>query len=100
MAVRIRLTRRGSKKHPFYRIVAADSQMPRDGRFLEVVGTYDPFQKSAEEGVRLKDDRVAYWLGVGALPSDTVKSLFRNNGFYKRQQAGGKAEAPAVGAES
>ena len=98
MAVRIRLTRRGSKKHPFYRIVAADSQMPRDGRFLEIVGTYDPFVKSQEEGVHLKDERVAYWLGVGALPSDTVKSLFRNNGFYKRQ-APSKAQ-PAVEASA
>ncbi|HIJ78241.1 MAG: 30S ribosomal protein S16 [Desulfobulbaceae bacterium] len=73
MAVRIRLTRMGRKKHPFYRIVVADSQSPRDGKFLEVVGTYDPCQNPAL--VSLKQDRVQAWLDKGAQPSDTVKSL-------------------------
>ncbi|MEW6502209.1 MAG: 30S ribosomal protein S16 [Thermodesulfobacteriota bacterium] len=73
MAVRIRLTRLGKKKKPFYRIVVADSEAKRDGRFLEVVGTYDPNQNPA--AVSLKNDRVQEWLAKGATPSDTVKSL-------------------------
>lgn len=75
----IRLARGGAKKRPFYRVVAADKRMPRDGRFIEQVGTYDP---RAEKGsINLTLDRVDYWLKVGAQPSDTVKSLikkFRN----------------------
>ena len=73
MAVRIRLTRLGRKKKPFYRIVVADSEAKRDGRFLEVIGTYDPMQKPA--AVKIKQDRVQEWLAKGATPSDTVKSL-------------------------
>lgn len=73
MAVRIRLTRMGRKKQPFYRIVVADSESPRDGKFLEVVGTYDPCKEPAE--VNIKQDRVQAWLDQGAKPSDTVKSL-------------------------
>jgi len=73
MAVRIRLTRLGRKKKPFYRIVVADSEARRDGRFLEVVGTYDPMQQPA--AVNIKQDRVQEWLAKGALPSETVKSL-------------------------
>lgn len=73
MAVRIRLTRLGRKKKPFYRIVVADSESKRDGRFLEVVGTYDPMQQPA--AVNIKQDRVQEWLSKGAKPSDTVKSL-------------------------
>lgn len=76
MAVRIRLTRMGRKKNPFYRIVVADSEASRDGRFLEVVGTYDPMQKPAV--VDLKQDRIADWLGRGAKPTDTVRSLLKN----------------------
>ena len=75
MAVRLRLARHGAKKTPFYRIVAADGRAPRDGRFLEVVGTYDPMTEPAE--VRLKQERIEYWVGVGATPTDTVKSLLR-----------------------
>ena len=84
MAVHIRLTRQGAKKNPFYRIIVADKAMPRDGRFLEIVGTYDPMKEKAEEGIRLKDDRIRYWLGVGALPTDTVRSLLQRHGYYKR----------------
>jgi small subunit ribosomal protein S16 len=73
MAVRIRLTRMGRKKQPFYRIVVADSQAPRDGKFLEVVGTYDPNQDPVS--VTIKQDRVQAWLDKGAKPTDTVKSL-------------------------
>ncbi len=75
MAVRIRLTRLGKKKKPFYRIVVADSEAKRDGRFLEVVGTYDPNQSPA--AVSIKQDRVQDWLARGAKPSDTVRSLLK-----------------------
>ncbi|MEJ2154567.1 MAG: 30S ribosomal protein S16 [Desulfobacteraceae bacterium] len=75
MAVKIRLARHGAKKRPFYRIVVADSESPRDGRFLENVGTYNPLKEPAE--VTLKSDRIEYWIGQGALPSDTVKSLLK-----------------------
>jgi small subunit ribosomal protein S16 len=75
MAVKIRLARHGAKKRPFYRIVVADSESPRDGRFLETVGTYNPLKEPAE--VMLKSERIDYWLGQGATPSDTVKSLLK-----------------------
>lgn len=78
MAVRIRLARHGAKKRPFYRIVVADGESPRDGRFLEIVGTYDPLQDPAQ--VTLKEDRVEYWMSEGATPSDTVKSLLKKQG--------------------
>ncbi len=75
MPVRIRLTRKGAKKSPFYRVVVADSEAPRDGRFIEVLGTYDPRQDPAE--VKIDGDRLDYWLGNGAQPSDTVRSLIK-----------------------
>ncbi|MBW7956588.1 MAG: 30S ribosomal protein S16 [Deltaproteobacteria bacterium] len=75
MAVKIRLTRQGAKKKPFYRIVVADSEAPRDGDFLEVVGTYDPMVEPAR--VALKGDRVSYWLSKGAVPTDTVRQLLK-----------------------
>lgn len=71
--VTLRLARFGAKKRPFYRIVAADSRAKRDGRFIEVIGTYDP--RSEPPSVNLKDDRIRYWLSVGAQPSDTVRRL-------------------------
>ena len=73
MAVKIRLTRHGKKKNPFYRIVAADSQAPRDGRFIEILGTYDPNVDPA--AVKLEGERIQYWLDQGAAPTDTVRSL-------------------------
>ncbi len=73
MAVRIRLARHGRKKRPFYRIVVANSEAPRDGRFLEIVGTYDPMQDPA--AVTIHYDRLQKWLDRGAKPSDTVRSL-------------------------
>ena len=79
MPVKIRLARRGVKKKPFYRIVAADVRSPRDGRFLEVVGTYDPLQEPAK--MTLKHDRVKHWMSEGALPTGTVKSLLKKEGF-------------------
>lgn len=75
MAVRIRLTRLGRKKKPFYRIVVADSQKARDGRFLEIVGTYDPIQNPA--AVTFDQDKLQEWIGKGALPTTTVQSLIR-----------------------
>ena len=75
MAVRIRLARHGAKKRPFYRIVVADGERPRDGRFLEIVGTYDPLPDPAK--VTLKEDRVKYWMDQGAKPTDTVRTLLK-----------------------
>ena len=79
MSVRIRLTRKGTKKKPFYRIVAADIEAPRDGKFLEALGTYDPMTEPAI--ITLKEERINYWLGEGAKPSTTVQSLFKSQGF-------------------
>ncbi len=73
MAVKIRLARHGKKKHPFYRIVAADVQAPRDGRFIEILGTYDPNIEPA--AVKLQGERIQHWLDKGATPTDTVRSL-------------------------
>lgn len=78
MAVKIRLARHGAKKRPFYRIVAADSESPRDGRFLEKLGTYNPLLDPVE--VVLDADRVKYWIGQGAIPTDTVRSILKREG--------------------
>ncbi len=75
MAVKIRLARGGAKKKPFYRIVVADSEAKRDGRFLEIVGTYDPLKDPAK--VTVKQDRVGYWLDEGAIPTDTVRDILK-----------------------
>jgi small subunit ribosomal protein S16 len=80
MAVKIRLARHGAKKRPFYRIVAADSDSPRDGRFLEKLGTYNPLKDPAQ--VVLDTDRVKYWIGQGATPSDTVKTILKREGVF------------------
>jgi small subunit ribosomal protein S16 len=80
MGVRIRLARHGAKKKPFYRIVVADSENPRDGRFLEKVGTYDPLKDPV--AVSLNSDRIKYWMEKGAIPSDTVRSLLKKEGFF------------------
>ena len=79
--VRIRLRRVGRKKQPYYRIVVADSQSPRDGRFIEVIGHYNP--REAAGGLDVIAERAHYWLDVGALPSDTVRSLLRRAGLLK-----------------
>jgi small subunit ribosomal protein S16 len=81
MAVRIRLRREGRKKIPMYRIVVADSRSPRDGRFIEVIGQYQP--RAKDGGLSLKQDRANHWLDVGALPTDTVRSLLRRAGILK-----------------
>ncbi len=72
----IRLARMGKKKRPFYRVVVTEKTRPRNGRFVEIVGTYDPLKKPA--AVEVDRDRVQYWLSKGAQPSDTVRSLLRN----------------------
>ena len=82
--VRIRLRRVGRKKTPVYRIVVADVRSPRDGRFIETIGHYNPRQ--AEGGLQVDSARADYWLGVGAQPSDTVRSLLRKAGVLKLRQ--------------
>jgi small subunit ribosomal protein S16 len=72
----IRLARIGKKKRPYYRVVVTEKTRPRNGRFVEIVGTYDPLKKPAE--VKLNADRIKYWLGCGAQPTDTVRSFLRN----------------------
>ena len=78
MAVKIRLKRMGMKKMPFYRIVVADSRSPRDGRFIEEIGYYDPRQNPAE--IKVDNDAVKKWLGNGAQPTDTVRFLLKKSG--------------------
>jgi small subunit ribosomal protein S16 len=95
--VRIRLRRVGRKKQPYYRIVVADSKSPRDGRFVEIVGHYNP--RLAPSGVEINTERVNHWLDVGALPSDTVRSLLRRAGILKARhevRLGRKLQASAV----
>jgi small subunit ribosomal protein S16 len=75
MAVKIRLARHGAKKRPFYRIVVADQESRRDGRFIEIVGTYNPLKEPAD--VSLNNDRIDYWLGKGAKPTDTVRNIIK-----------------------
>lgn len=75
MSVKIRMARHGTKKKPFYRIVVADSEAPRNGAFLEIVGTYDPRAKSNQ--IVLKSDRILHWIGKGAQPSQTVGQLIK-----------------------
>jgi small subunit ribosomal protein S16 len=82
LAVRIRLRRVGKKKMPAYHIVAADSRTARSGKFLEIIGRYDPLQKP--HLIATKDDRVFYWLKNGALPTDTVRSLLQRTGLWLR----------------
>ena len=79
MAVKIRLRRMGAKKAPFYRVVVADSRYPRDGRFIEEVGTYNPLVEPAE--VKIDAEKAQQWIKNGAQPTDTVKALFKRNGI-------------------
>ncbi len=81
MSGKIRLTRHGEKKKPFYRIVIADSESPRDGKFLENVGTYNPLKDPAE--VTLKPERLEYWIGQGAIPTTTVKNILKKEKFLQ-----------------
>jgi small subunit ribosomal protein S16 len=81
MAVKIRLKRMGAKKTPFYRVVVADSRYPRDGRFLEEIGTYNPLVNPAE--VKIDADKATTWMKNGAQPTDTVKSLLKKAGIIQ-----------------
>ncbi|MGH7711475.1 MAG: 30S ribosomal protein S16 [Gemmatimonadaceae bacterium] len=96
MAVRIRLRREGRKKVPFYRIVVADSRSPRDGRFIEVIGQYEP--RAKDGGVKIKQERANHWLDVGALPTDTVRSLLRRAGLLKERHEARVAKKRRVAA--
>ncbi len=82
MAVKLRLKRGGSKQRPFYRIVASDSRNPRDGRFIETIGTYNPIPKEYE--VSIDEEKALYWLKNGAQPTDTVKSLLSKKGIIAK----------------
>lgn len=79
MAVRIRLTRKGSKKKPYYRLVAAESEAPRDGKFLEVLGTYDPKRNPAQ--ISLQKEKIQQWLEKGATASDSARAILKSQGL-------------------
>jgi len=81
MAVKIRLKRMGAKKKPFYRVVVADSRSPRDGRFIEEIGYYDPMQEPSL--LKVDEEKAKKWLSTGAQPTDTVKTLFKKAGIEK-----------------
>lgn len=82
MAVKLRLKRMGAKKRPFYRIVAADSRSPRDGKFIELVGTYNPITEPAE--IKVNEEVALKWLNNGAIPTDTVRDLLSKQGIMKK----------------
>ncbi len=100
MAVKIRLKRMGAKKRPFYRVVVADARSPRDGRFIELVGYYDPLREPAV--VHLEDERIRHWMATGARPSDAVRELLERQGMLearpRRPRAGEVPAAEAAGA--
>jgi small subunit ribosomal protein S16 len=96
MAVSIRLRREGARNRPYYKVVVADSRSPRDGKFIEIIGTYDP--KKPDHNSTLKLDRIDHWISQGAQPSDTVRSLIKKN---KKQSASAPAEvAPSEAPEA
>ncbi|NQW02311.1 MAG: 30S ribosomal protein S16 [Rhodospirillales bacterium] len=85
MSLRIRLSRGGAKKRPFYRIVVADSRSPRDGKFIEKIGTYNPMlARDSGERLVIQEERVKYWMGVGALPSDRVARFLGDAGLVEK----------------
>jgi len=81
LALRIRLTRRGAKKRPFYRIVVMDSRKKRDGEYLDLIGNYDPLQDPA--AINVDKDRAVSWMQKGAIPTDTVRQIFRKQGVIE-----------------
>ena len=101
MAMKIRLARGGSKKRPFYRIVAADSRMPRDGRYVEKLGTYNPLlPKDSEERVKMDMERVQHWLNEGAEPTDRVSRMLEAAGVVgKKERANMKKAVPGKKAQ-
>jgi len=88
MAVRIRLARFGRKKMPYYRLVVADSRSPRDGAFIEQIGFYDPMKEPAD--LKVQEERALYWLGEGALPSDTARAILKKTGVWDKFLSGRK----------
>jgi small subunit ribosomal protein S16 len=86
MATRIRLRRVGRKKLPLYRIVVADQEAPRDGRFIEIIGTYNPKGETAADKIQVDADKARHWISKGATPSETVESLFKRAGVLKPAQ--------------
>lgn len=84
MAVKLRLTRMGAKKRPFYRVVAADSRRRRDGEYIELIGTYNPGIGTLEKEVNLNEEVALKWLNKGAIPTDTVRSIFSKEGIMKK----------------
>ena len=86
MAVKIRLSRQGRKKAPFYRLVVADERSPRDGKFIELIGTYNPMTDPA--AVTINEERALYWLKQGALPSDTARGLLKKQGVWDKFKTG------------
>ncbi|MHC4155239.1 MAG: 30S ribosomal protein S16, partial [Planctomycetota bacterium] len=99
MAVKIRLSRMGRRHRPFFRINAIDSRAPRDGQILEKLGHYDPIEKDKTKQVVLKRDRIEYWLGQGAIPSDTVSQILVRAGIkhkYPEEKAARRAKAKVM----
>lgn len=99
--VKIRLTRVGRRNAPYYRLVVADERRSRDGRFIEIIGRYQPLNKAVEEQISCKDERALYWLHRGAQPTDTVRALLRKRGvlkrFHEEKVAARKARQAAAG---
>jgi small subunit ribosomal protein S16 len=83
MAVSIRLSRQGTKKRPFYRVVVTDSRSPRGGKFLENIGTFDPAKEIKDASLKIDQARFAYWTGTGAQPSDTLTKLLKEQGKFE-----------------
>lgn len=99
--IKLRLRRMGAKKRPFYRIVAAEHSSPRDGRFIEIIGTYDPLTEPAT--VKVNEERAKYWMSVGAKPSDTVEGLLKRAGVIAAtatEPAKDEAATPAAEASA
>jgi len=96
MAVSIRLRREGARNRPYYKVVVADSRSPRDGKFIEIIGTYDP--KKPDHNSTLKLDRIEHWISQGAQPSDTVRSLIKKN--KKKSLAETPAPAEVISADA
>jgi small subunit ribosomal protein S16 len=81
MTVKLRLTRKGAKKRPYYRVVAADSESPRDGKFLDIIGSYDPMKDPAE--IKLDKEKVNRWLGKGSIATESVSAILKKEGLLK-----------------
>lgn len=88
--VKLRLKRMGKKKAPFYRVVAADSRFPRDGRDIEVIGTYDP--KMSQDAIVIDEEKALKWLNQGAIPTDTVRNILSNAGIMKKYSENKKSK--------